>query len=143
MLRRPNGSATATHAARPELRAALQGYLWRARALRCEPDQIVVVNGSQQGLDLCARLLLDPGDTAVIENPCYLLARQTFLAAGRHTDPLRGGPGGHADRPGSRTRASSYVTPSHQFPLGSVMSVGRRQAASGLGAPNRRLRHRG
>ena len=45
--------------ARPPM--ALQGYLWRARGLRCEPDQIVVVNGSQQGLDLCARLLLDPG----------------------------------------------------------------------------------
>ena len=45
----------------PDLRTALQGYLWRARGLRCEPDQIVVVNGSQQGIDLCARLLLDPG----------------------------------------------------------------------------------
>jgi GntR family transcriptional regulator / MocR family aminotransferase len=39
----------------PDLRMALQGYLWRARGLRCEPDQIVVVSGSQQGLDLCAR----------------------------------------------------------------------------------------
>ena len=60
----------------PELRTALQGYLWRARGLRCEPDQIIVVNGSQQGLDLCARLLLDPGDPAVMENPCYAAARR-------------------------------------------------------------------
>jgi GntR family transcriptional regulator/MocR family aminotransferase len=109
----------------PGLRAALQGYLWRARGLRCDPDQIVVVNGSQQGLDLCARLLLDPGDRAVIENPCYNLARQTFMAAGAELIPL------DVDREGMRTDGLcaarlAYVTPSHQFPLGSVMSAGRR-----------------
>ena len=60
------------------LRTALQGYLWRARGLRCVPDQIVIVNGSQQGIDLCARLLLEPGDRAVMENPGYTLARQVF-----------------------------------------------------------------
>jgi GntR family transcriptional regulator/MocR family aminotransferase len=60
----------------------LQGYLWRARGLRCEQEQIIVVNGSQQGLDLCARLLLDPGDRAVMEDPGYTLARQVFSAAG-------------------------------------------------------------
>src|SRR5262249_5192974 len=43
-----------------ELRSALQAYLWRARGLRCEIDRIIIVNGSQQGLDLCARLLLNP-----------------------------------------------------------------------------------
>jgi GntR family transcriptional regulator/MocR family aminotransferase len=109
----------------PDLRAALQGYLWRARGLRCDPDQIVVVNGSQQGLDLCARLLLDPGDQAVIENPCYNLARQTFMAAGAELIPL------DVDREGMRTDGLcaarlAYVTPSHQFPLGSIMSAGRR-----------------
>jgi len=108
------------------LREALQGYLWRARGLRCEVEQIIVVNGSQQGLDLCARLLLNPGDRAVVENPCYNLALQTFLAAGAELIPLA------VDREGMRTdglRAAplAYVTPSHQFPLGSVMSVGRRQ----------------
>ena len=105
---------------------ALQGYLWRARGLRCEPDQIVVVNGSQQGLDLCARLLLDPGDRVVIEDPGYVLARQIFLAAGAALIPVA------VDREGMRTEGLpaarlAYVTPSHQFPLGSVMSAGRRQ----------------
>jgi GntR family transcriptional regulator / MocR family aminotransferase len=108
------------------LREALQGYLWRARGLRCEVDQIVVVNGSQQGLDLCARLLLNPGDRVVVENPCYNLALQTFVAAGAELIPLA------VDREGMRTDGLcearlSYVTPSHQFPLGSVMSVRRRQ----------------
>lgn len=108
------------------LRAALQGYLWRARGLRCEPEQIIVVGGSQQGLDLCARLLLDPGDRAVMEDPGYNLARQVFLAAGAEVIPAA------VDREGMRTEGLpaarlAYVTPSHQFPLGSVMSAGRRR----------------
>ena len=110
----------------PDLRTALQGYLWRARGLRCEPDQIIVVNGSQQGLDLCARLLLDPGDRVVMEDPGYALARQVFLAAGAEVVPVA------VDREGMRTEGLpaarlAYTTPSHQFPLGGVMSAGRRR----------------
>ena len=112
----------------PELRAALQGYLWRARGLRCEPDQIVVVSGSQQGLDLCARLLLDPCDRAVVEDPCYLLARQTFLAAGAALVPCE------VDREGMRTdrlagiedARLAFVTPSHQSPTTVSLSLERR-----------------
>jgi GntR family transcriptional regulator/MocR family aminotransferase len=108
------------------LRTALQGYLWRARGLRCEPEEIIVVNGSQQGLDLCARLLLDPGDRAVMEDPGYTLARQVFLAAGAEVVPVT------VDREGMRTNGLpsarlAYVTPSHQFPLGGVLSAGRRR----------------
>lgn len=111
----------------PELREALQGYLWRARGVRCEPDQIVVVNGSQQGLDLCARLLLDRGERAVMENPGYGLARQVFLAAGADVVPVG------VDGEGMRTEGLpparlAYVTPAHQFPLGSIMSIARRRA---------------
>jgi GntR family transcriptional regulator / MocR family aminotransferase len=110
----------------PDLRMALQGYLWRARGLRCEPDQIIVVNGSQQGLDLCARLLLDPGDRVAMEDPGYGLARQVFLAAGAEVIPVA------VDREGMRTgelpaARLAYATPSHQFPLGGVMSAGRRR----------------
>lgn len=110
----------------PELRTALQGYLWRARGLRCEADQIVVVNGSQQGLDLCARLLLDPGDQVAMENPGYHLARQVFLAAGAEVVPVA------VDREGIRTEGLpaarlAFITPSHQYPLGGVMPVGRRR----------------
>jgi GntR family transcriptional regulator/MocR family aminotransferase len=109
-----------------ELRSTLQGYLWRARGLRCDPDQIIVVNGSQQGLDLCVRLLLNPGEPAVIENPCYAAARDVLLATGARLIPRA------VDREGMRTERLPparlvYVTPSHQFPLGSVMSVRRRQ----------------
>jgi GntR family transcriptional regulator/MocR family aminotransferase len=109
------------------LRSALQGYLWRARSISCTPDQIVIVNGSQQGLDLCARLLLDLGDAFVIENPGYLLARQAFAAAGGVAISMPVDEDGllTGSLPSARL---AYVTPSHQFPLGSVLAATRRRA---------------
>ncbi len=126
ILRRPARLGYGDPAGSPELRTALQGYLWRARGLRCDPDQIVIVNGSQQGLDLCARLLLDPGDGVLVENPCYGAARQIFSAVGAMPLPV------DIDSEGMRTKdlgdaRLAYVTPSHQFPLGSVMSASRRR----------------
>lgn len=111
----------------PGLRSALQGYLWRARGIGCSPDDIVVVNGSQQGLDLCARLLIDPGDPFLIENPGYVLARHAFAAAGGTAVPIP------VDAEGLRSDALpparlAYVTPSHQFPLGGVLSAARRRS---------------
>lgn len=109
------------------LRRALQAYLWRARALQCEVDQIVVVNGSQQGLDLCARILLDSGDTFVIEDPCYGMARQVFSATGAIPHPIPADSGGiRTDLLDGVSARMAYVTPSHQFPLGGVMPVTRR-----------------
>ncbi|MGE8131955.1 PLP-dependent aminotransferase family protein [Methylobacterium sp. NPDC080182] len=110
----------------PALRTALQGYLWRARGIRCTPDDVVIVNGSQQGLDLCARLLLDPGDHFVIENPGYVLARHAFLAAGGIAVPVA------VDGEGIKTdnlpaAHLAYITPSHQYPLGGVLSAARRR----------------
>lgn len=109
------------------LRMALQGYLWRARSVRCDVDQILIVNGSQQGLDLCARLLLDPHQSFAIENPCYSMARQIFSSTGAVPASIS------VDRDGLDTNKLSnvyarmaYVTPSHQFPLGAVLSISRR-----------------
>ena len=111
------------------LRQALQGYLRRARGLHCDGDQIVVVHGSQQAIDLCARVLVNPGDRVLIEDPCYVMARRVFEAAGACVVPVR------ADEQGLDTRglpeqpcALAYVTPSHQFPLGGVMPINRRKA---------------
>jgi GntR family transcriptional regulator/MocR family aminotransferase len=126
ILRRPASLRYGDPSGSPELRDALQAYLWRARGLRCDPDQIIIANGSQQGLDLCARLLLEPGDPVLIENPCYALARQTFAAVGAVPIPV------DVDCEGMRIDGLAdgrlaYVTPSHQFPLGSVMSAARRR----------------
>jgi GntR family transcriptional regulator/MocR family aminotransferase len=120
-----------------ELRTALQGYLWRARGISCSPQEIVIVNGSQQGLDMCARLLLDPGAPFLMENPGYTLARHAFVAAGGTAIPIP------VDQDGIRTDDLPagrfvYITPSHQFPLGSVLTATRRRTllawASACGA---------
>jgi GntR family transcriptional regulator/MocR family aminotransferase len=126
----------------PCLRTVLQGYLWRARGLRCELDQIIAVNGSQQGLDLCSRLLLDPEDRVVMENPGYNLARRGFLAAGAEVIPIA------MDEEGMRTDELSparlaYTTPSHQFPLGSPLSARRRRDLCAWAERTLCPRHRG
>jgi GntR family transcriptional regulator/MocR family aminotransferase len=130
LLRRPAKLAYGDPRGSAELRAALQAYLWRSRGLRCGLNQIVVVNGSQQGIDLCTRLLVDPGDRVVIEEPGYVAARRVFAAAGAAIVPVA------VDAEGLRTEALAgigparlaYVTPSHQFPLGGVLPAARRQA---------------
>src|SRR5215813_10221135 len=66
----------------PPLREALAEYLKRARGVLCEADQIVITSGSQQGFDLAARVLLDPGDVAAVEEPHYPGITIPFEAAG-------------------------------------------------------------
>jgi GntR family transcriptional regulator / MocR family aminotransferase len=118
------------------LRKALQSYLWRARGIRCTCDQITIVNGSQQGMDICARLLLNPGDHFVMENPGYVHARQAFETAGGIEIPIP------VDGEGLQTMSLpparlAYVTPSHQFPLGAVLSASRRRALLTWATSNR------
>lgn len=110
----------------PRLREALARYLQRSRGVRCEADDVIIVNGSQQALDLAARVLIDAGDTVVIEEPCYQGARAVFAANGAKLAPVRCDEEGIVvdDLPASARVA--YVTPSHQFPTGAVMSASRR-----------------
>lgn len=114
----------------PALIRALQGYLRRVRGLVCDTDQILVVHGSQQGIDLCARLLLNAGDAFVFEEPGYLMARRCFEATGARLLPVPVDAHGLCtDRlPGDGHARLAYVTPSHQFPLGGVLPIGRRMA---------------
>ena len=76
MSQRPGRLAYDDPRGSPRVRQALQGYLWRARTLSCEIEQILVVSGSQQGLDMCARLLLDPSDSFVIEATTDAIVKQ-------------------------------------------------------------------
>ncbi len=121
----------------PALRAALAGYLLRGRGVRCAPEQILIVSGSQQGLDLTARVLLAPGDTAVVEEPGYEGARRAFLAAGARLALVPADVEGldveELGRGGRRARLA-HVTPSHQYPLGGVMPYPRRVALLGWAA---------
>lgn len=112
-----------------ELRRALQAHLSRTRALACPVDQLMIVNGSQQALDLCARLLIDPGDGVVVENPGYRMAHHAFEAYGANLLCV------DVDKHGLRTDQLAalgpaqlvYVTPTHQFPLGSFLPIARRR----------------
>ncbi|MGE5596102.1 MAG: PLP-dependent aminotransferase family protein [Hyphomicrobiales bacterium] len=110
----------------PQLREALSRYLQRSRGVRCTAEQVIIVNGSQQALDIASRVLLDPGDGVAIEEPCYPGARATFAANGARILPVP------CDNEGIMVGAMpagaklAYVTPSHQFPSGAVMSAARR-----------------
>jgi len=113
----------------PPLRHAIAEYLRAARGVRCSMEQVIVTAGSQQALDLSARLLLDPGDCAWVEDPGYMGARGAFLAAGVRPVPVPvdseglSVTDGESRAPGARM---AHVSPSHQYPLGVTMSLARR-----------------
>jgi GntR family transcriptional regulator/MocR family aminotransferase len=111
------------------LREQIAAYLRTARAVRCEADQIMIVSGSQQALDLTARALVDPGAAVWLEEPGYFGARKAFTMAGARIVPVRVDDDGLDVEAGIRRcpRArAAFVTPSHQFPLGVTMSAARR-----------------
>jgi GntR family transcriptional regulator / MocR family aminotransferase len=112
----------------PPLREAIAAYLRKARGVVATADQVVIVNGSQQALSLAAHLLLDHEDRVVVEEPSYQAARQIFLASGAR---LLARPVDEAGLDVTRLPTSgkvrlAYVTPSHQFPSGAVLSLSRR-----------------
>jgi GntR family transcriptional regulator/MocR family aminotransferase len=115
----------------PPLREALAAYLATARGVRCTPEQVIIVAGSQQALDLTARVLLDAGEPVWMEDPGYLGARGALSTAGARIVPVP------VDQEGLDVAAGiarcpqarmAYVTPSHQYPLGVTMSLPRRLA---------------
>ena len=116
-------------AGEPALREAIASYVGAARGVRCTAEQVFVLNGAQQALHLVSQVLLDPGDDVWMEEPGYVGARVAFLAAGARTIPVRVDDEGLDVAEGIRIARSArlaYVTPSHQFPLGVVMSAARR-----------------
>jgi GntR family transcriptional regulator / MocR family aminotransferase len=111
------------------LREAIASYVGVARGVRCQVEQVIIINGSQQAIDLAARVLADPGDFAVIEDPGYVGARSALEAAGIRLLPLRVGKEGLCVERLTKKHAKAkliYVTPSHQFPLGVVLSLPKR-----------------
>ena len=113
------------------LRVAIAQYLAQARAVHCDPGQILITNGTQQAVYLTARLLVEPGERVAFENPGYLSARRIFQMQGAKLLPIP------VDQAGIRVDKLEevsdpvrlvYVTPSHQFPTGAVLSLPRRLA---------------
>jgi GntR family transcriptional regulator/MocR family aminotransferase len=110
-------------------RETIASYLRTTRSLRCEAQQIMIVSGSQQALEISARVLLDPGSHVWVEDPGYLLGREVLALAGCRLVPLP------VDKEGLDVAAgverchkarAALITPSHQFPLGVTMSASRR-----------------
>jgi len=110
------------------LRAEIAAYVARSRAVRCTSEQVIVVNGSQQALEFCARLLLEPGDPVAFENPGYLGTRRIFDAYGARLQPTRVDSEGIVVDDIDPKARMAYVTPSHQFPTGVALSLARRLA---------------
>jgi GntR family transcriptional regulator/MocR family aminotransferase len=111
------------------LRRAVAAYLTDARAVRCEAEQVVIVSGAQQALDLASRVLIDPGDPVWIEEPGYPGVRAALLASGARLIPVPVDEEGINVQAGMARAADAclvYVTPSHQFPLGYTMTLARR-----------------
>lgn len=113
------------------LREAIARYLIQSRAVRCTPNQVIIVNDSQQALDLLARLLLNPGDRVAMEDPGCFEARYVFQAQGAEVLPVPVDDSGMVVESlpvGTVPIKLAYVTPSHQFPTGVVLSLSRRLA---------------
>ena len=110
------------------LRSLIAAYLRSSRGMQCAAEQIVITSGAQQAISLCAQLLVEPGDGVAVENPGYRAAGHAFALAG---GKLHGVP---VDAEGINCQVLNtledcrvaYVTPSHQYPLGVVMSLARR-----------------
>ncbi len=113
----------------PTLREAIAEHVRATRGVRCEPSQVIITDGTGESIDLVARLLCDPGDAALLEDPGYWAARQVLgdhgLRLVPHAVDAQGLPVPRVgrDRPAPRL---AYLTPSNQFPTGAVMPLARR-----------------
>ncbi|KAG1200741.1 hypothetical protein G6F35_012347 [Rhizopus arrhizus] len=112
----------------PALREALAQHLALTRSIDCDPEQIIITEGSHQAIDLTTRILGEAGETAWVEDPGYWGARTILQANGLHTVHLPVDEEGMRlpDAVGTPPRFI-FVTPSHQYPLGPVMSLTRRR----------------
>jgi GntR family transcriptional regulator/MocR family aminotransferase len=113
----------------PRLRAAVADYLRAARGVVCEPDQVIVTSGAQHAVDIAIRVLLQRGDPVWMEDPGYQPTWHALKAAGAELHPVPvDGAGLHvsAGVAAAPTARLAFVTPSHQYPLGVTLSMGRR-----------------
>ncbi|WP_339453016.1 MocR-like pyridoxine biosynthesis transcription factor PdxR [Pseudomonas sp. EA_5y_Pfl2_R50] len=110
------------------LRGMIAAYLRSSRGMQCSAEQIVITSGAQQGISLCAQLLVEPGDGVAIENPGYRAAGHAFAVAGAALHGVAVDSEGIdcAELAGLNDCRLAYVTPSHQYPTGVVMSLARR-----------------
>ncbi|WP_431903024.1 PLP-dependent aminotransferase family protein [Nonomuraea sp. bgisy101] len=110
------------------LRGAIARYFGIARSVRAAPDDVIVTQGAQQALDLIGRVLIEPGDCVAVEEPGYAPVRRLFHSLGARVAGVPVDAEGLDVTAIPRAARLVYVTPSHQFPLGTPMSLARRTA---------------
>ena len=110
------------------LRRAVADYLRVFRSVQLDTEQVIITSGTQQSLELCAQMLADHGDTVWVEDPAYWGAVKAFMATGLNMRGIRVDEEGIAPDAADETAPPRliYVTPSHQYPTGAVMSLARR-----------------
>lgn len=111
-----------------DLREAICDHVRRSRAVVCDPSDVIIVNGSQQALDLIARVLVERGDRVAIEDPHYDGIREVLRAAGARLVPVPVDEEGLDPAKLPENASMVFVTPSHQFPTGAILSLARRLA---------------
>ncbi len=112
----------------PLLREAIARHLALSRGIRCDIRQIVITEGALEGVNLCASLLTNPGDSVWLEEPGYLGRRVAFSGRDCGSEEWLSTMKGCVLPTASRSRPGSFSPPSHQYPCGSIMSAGRRLA---------------
>ncbi|WP_144139425.1 PLP-dependent aminotransferase family protein [Paraburkholderia sp. BCC1884] len=118
-------------AGEPALREAIAAHLRMARGVRCDGSQVVITEGAQEALNLCVRLLTNPGDIAWVEDPGYRGAKAAFNQGDLKIRPVPVDPEGMAvpaDAWRKHPPKLIYTSPAHQYPTGAVLSVARRLA---------------
>ncbi|NNM44562.1 PLP-dependent aminotransferase family protein [Knoellia koreensis] len=112
----------------PGLQAQIARHLGVSRSVVASGDDVLLTNGAQQGLDVVARVMLSPGDVAAVEDPGYTAAVRLFASHGAKVAGVPVDDEGIVVDAIPRGARLVYVTPSHQFPTGAVMSLRRRTA---------------
>jgi GntR family transcriptional regulator/MocR family aminotransferase len=115
-------------AGQPGLRASIARHIGVSRSVHASADDVLVTNGAQQALDTIGRVLIEPGTCVALEEPGYPPARYLFRSLGARVVGVPVDEGGLVVDALPRTARLVYVTPSHQFPLGTAMSLARRTA---------------
>ncbi|MGB6310409.1 MAG: PLP-dependent aminotransferase family protein [Steroidobacteraceae bacterium] len=113
------------------LREAIAAHASALRAARCSPEQVIVVTGTQQAVEIAGKVVADPGECAWVEMPGYQPVHHCLRAAGLRVIQVPVDEQGLDVSAGRRLEPHArlvYVTPSHQYPLGHEMSLGRRKA---------------
>jgi GntR family transcriptional regulator/MocR family aminotransferase len=113
------------------LRAAIARHFGNSRSIRANADDVIVTQGAQQALDLIGRVVLEPGDTVAVEDPGYPPAAHLFRSMGARVVAVPVDDEGLVVSALPKRARLVYVTPSHQFPLGTPMSLARRGALLG------------